>query len=61
MILYPDIQKQAQKHLDAVVGNDRLPQPDDRENLPYIRQIMKETLRCKITREFRCLLCPYFT
>ena len=49
MILYPDIQRQAQKHLDAVVGNGRMPQPEDRENLPYIRQIMKETLRCKIT------------
>ncbi|KAJ9603323.1 hypothetical protein H2200_012101 [Cladophialophora chaetospira] len=45
MMLYPLVQKQAQAHLDDVIGGDRMPQPSDIEKLPYIRQIMKETLR----------------
>ncbi|KIW87145.1 uncharacterized protein Z519_12256 [Cladophialophora bantiana CBS 173.52] len=45
MMLYPDVQKQAHVQLDDIVGTDRLPEPSDLENLPYIRQIMKETLR----------------
>ncbi|OAP61366.1 hypothetical protein AYL99_03569 [Fonsecaea erecta] len=45
MMLYPDTQKQAHAQLDEVVGGDRLPEPSDLENLPYIRQIMKEVVR----------------
>lgn len=40
-----DIQKQAQKELDDVVGFGQLPTFADRENLPYINAIVKELLR----------------
>ena len=44
MLLYPDVQKKAQKQLDEVAG-DHLPTMDDEAQLPYIRACMKETLR----------------
>lgn len=45
MILYPDAQKRAQAELDKVVGRDRLPAFSDYEHLPYVRAMVKETLR----------------
>ncbi|KAK0205295.1 cytochrome P450 [Desarmillaria ectypa] len=45
MILYPDAQKRAQAELDKVVGRDRLPTFADYEYLPYVRAMVKETLR----------------
>jgi len=45
MTLYPEVQKAAQEELDRVVGSDRLPSFADRENLPYINALVKETLR----------------
>ncbi|GJE84890.1 cytochrome P450 [Phanerochaete sordida] len=45
MTLYPDVQKRAQAELDAVVGTDRLPTLDDREQLPYMRALVSEVLR----------------
>ncbi|KAH9852970.1 cytochrome P450 [Lenzites betulinus] len=45
MILYPDVQKRAQAELDAVVGQDRLPEQTDRAALPYVWAIVKELLR----------------
>ncbi|TFK64022.1 cytochrome P450 [Pluteus cervinus] len=45
MRLYPDVMKKAQAQIDTVVGRDRLPTFADRENLPYIRAIVKEVLR----------------
>ncbi|KAF8914434.1 cytochrome P450 [Gymnopilus junonius] len=44
MTLHPEIQKRAQKDIDALAPN-RLPSHDDYESLPYIRAIIKETLR----------------
>jgi len=44
MALYPEVQKKAQKELDKVIGN-RLPEFNDRPNLPYINAMMKESLR----------------
>lgn len=46
MVLFPRVQTQAQKELDEVIGSDRLPTWDDRSNLPYIRGVVEETLRC---------------
>ena len=43
--LYPEVQKKAQKELDAVVGTERLPDFSDRPSLPYINAIIKELLR----------------
>ncbi|KIM43420.1 hypothetical protein M413DRAFT_18002 [Hebeloma cylindrosporum] len=45
MLLYPEVQMKAQKELDAVVGQDRLPEFSDRASLPYTNAILKEVLR----------------
>ncbi|PVH76700.1 putative cytochrome P450 [Cadophora sp. DSE1049] len=45
MILYPNVQREAQQEIDTVVGSDRMPEWEDRENLPYIRGIVEESLR----------------
>ena len=37
--------RKAQEELDSVVGNERLPELSDRENLPYISALLKELLR----------------
>jgi cytochrome P450 len=41
----PEVQKAAQEEIDRVVGNDRLPQLSDREHLPYVAAVVKETSR----------------
>ncbi|KAJ3547732.1 hypothetical protein NM208_g1355 [Fusarium decemcellulare] len=43
--LNPDIVRAAQEELDRVVGSERLPGFEDEDNLPYIRAMVKETLR----------------
>jgi len=48
MTLYPEVQKAAQAELDRVVGVDRLPDFDDRFNLPYLEAVLRETARCAI-------------
>jgi len=45
MILHPQVQVKAQAELDRVVGNDRLPEFTDKQNLPYIDSVFKEVLR----------------
>jgi cytochrome P450 len=45
MVIYPDVQCRAQRELDMVVGQDRLPTFQDFDGLPYIRAIVKEILR----------------
>lgn len=45
MVLYPAVQKKAQAEIDAVVGNDRLPEVNDRPNLPYLEAVLMEVLR----------------
>ncbi|KAJ7759152.1 cytochrome P450 [Mycena metata] len=47
MILYPDVQRRAHQELDTKIGRNRLPQFEDRNNLPYLGAILKETLRWK--------------
>lgn len=51
MLLYPEIQRYAQQHIESVVGPSRLPTMDDEADLTYVRCLMKETLR----RFFRML------
>ncbi|EAU84016.2 cytochrome P450 [Coprinopsis cinerea okayama7 len=43
--LFPEVQKKAQAEIDAVVGSDRLPTFEDRQNLPYINALVSEVLR----------------
>ena len=45
MALFPDVQQKAQAELDRVVGQSRLPDFDDIENIPYIRAVAMETMR----------------
>ncbi|KAF9458367.1 cytochrome P450 [Collybia nuda] len=45
MAMYPDVQQKAQAELDSVVGSNRLPDFYDRESLPYINAVVKETMR----------------
>ena len=45
MMLHPDILKKAQEEVDSVVGSGRLPEPSDRQNLPYAEGAWKESLR----------------
>jgi hypothetical protein len=45
MVKYPHIQQKAQKLLDGVVGDARSPRWEDIASLPYVVQIVKETLR----------------
>ncbi|KIK53485.1 hypothetical protein GYMLUDRAFT_250310 [Collybiopsis luxurians FD-317 M1] len=45
MILFPDVQKQAQQEIDLVVGNSRLPTFEDRPSLPYLDALIRELFR----------------
>ena len=45
MMLHPDVQRRAQKELDEVVGQDRLPNFEDAPSLPFIEAIVKEVIR----------------
>ncbi len=45
MMAFPEVQRQAQAELDAVVGRARLPTFADAPQLPYVRAIVKEVLR----------------
>lgn len=42
---FPDVQKKAQAEIDKVVGNDRLPTPEDFPYLSYIQAVIKEVHR----------------
>lgn len=45
MVRNPDIQAKAQQELDSVIGPDVLPTFADKERLPFIECIIKETFR----------------
>lgn len=45
MTLSPEAQRRAQAEIDAVVGIDRLPSFEDREQLPYVEALVKEVFR----------------
>ncbi|KAJ4296329.1 hypothetical protein N0V90_006374 [Kalmusia sp. IMI 367209] len=44
---YPDVRLKAFEEIDRVVGTSRSPTFEDEENLPYIRAIVKETMRVR--------------
>ncbi|KAH9934613.1 cytochrome P450 monooxygenase, partial [Amylocystis lapponica] len=45
MVLHPEIQEKAQQEIYRVIGTNRLPEPDDRDSLPYVESILKEVYR----------------
>ncbi|KAF5354016.1 hypothetical protein D9756_007051 [Leucocoprinus leucothites] len=47
MALHPEVQKKAQEELDRVLGG-RLPEFNDRPNLPYINAMVKESMRWQV-------------
>lgn len=56
MVLYPAVLKRAQEEVDRVVGNDRLPSFSDREKMPYIDALVKETFRWEVVAPIGPLL-----
>ena len=55
MALYPEVQKKAQAEINAVIGNNRLPDFGDRDALPYINAIVKEAMRWQPVTPFGVL------
>ncbi len=45
MLKNPEAQRLAQLEIDRVVGTDRLPTFEDKENLPYVQALCAEVLR----------------
>ncbi|KAJ7708746.1 cytochrome P450 [Mycena rosella] len=45
MTLYPDVQAKAQREIDSVIGNDRLPGFSDKDKLPYTTALALEVFR----------------
>ncbi|PCH38773.1 cytochrome P450 [Wolfiporia cocos MD-104 SS10] len=48
MVVYPDVLAKAQQEMDRVIGAERLPDLEDRDNLPYLECILKETYRWRV-------------
>ncbi|KAF8888764.1 cytochrome P450 [Infundibulicybe gibba] len=45
MLHFPDVMRKAQAELDAVVGSERMPEFEDKSQLPYTNALIDETLR----------------
>ena len=45
MVRHPEVFTKAQNEIDRVVGNDRLPELNDRESLPYLDALVTELYR----------------
>ncbi|KIA75506.1 hypothetical protein HK57_00005 [Aspergillus ustus] len=45
MGMHPDIQREAHRHLDEVIGEERMPLWEDYDKLPFVAMIVKELLR----------------
>ena len=45
MAIFPEVQRRAQREIDAVVGCDRLLTYDDLPLLPYIQAVQREVMR----------------
>ncbi|KIJ32837.1 hypothetical protein M422DRAFT_265319 [Sphaerobolus stellatus SS14] len=45
MAMHPSVQQKAQAEIDSVVGTERLPDFNDRDSLPYVNAVLKETVR----------------
>lgn len=45
MLLHPEVQQKAREEIDRVVGEGRLPNVKDRDNLPYVEAVLRESFR----------------
>ncbi len=59
MVGYPEVQEKAQAEIDRVVGGNRLPTFSDKDSLPYVFAIYKETLRWHTVVPQGSLECLY--
>lgn len=58
MLLFPEAAEKAQEEIDRVVGSGRMPSWEDEQNLPYVRALVKETLRWRPVNKFGM---PHYT
>ncbi|KLO05954.1 CyP450 monooxygenase [Schizopora paradoxa] len=61
MLKFPEVQRLAQDEIDRVVGDDRLPSFEDREQLPYIKALCLEILRHIIRSKISLVLHIYYS
>jgi cytochrome P450 len=45
MMLHPEVQAKARDEIDRVIGPTRLPNFEDRKDLPYVEMVVWETFR----------------
>lgn len=45
MVIHQDVFKKVQEEIDRVVGQDRLPDVQDKDSLPYFKCVFLEVLR----------------
>lgn len=45
MVQHPDKQSRARDEIDTIVGTHRLPTINDKDSLPYVGALIKETMR----------------
>lgn len=45
MVLHPEVLVKAQKEIDSITGGERLPELEDRENMPYLQHVIMEVYR----------------
>ncbi|XP_046679618.1 probable cytochrome P450 304a1 isoform X2 [Homalodisca vitripennis] len=64
LLLYPEVQAKVHEEIDRVVGHSRLPNLDDRKNMPYTEAVLREVMRretlAPLTLPHRCLEDTYF-
>ncbi|KAH9917080.1 cytochrome P450 [Fomitopsis serialis] len=51
MVRHPEVYTTAQAEMDRIVGRERLPQFDDRQELPYLECVLKEVYRAMLHDE----------
>ena len=61
MMCFPEAQEKAQKEIDRVIGNERLPTLSDIDDLPYVRALTWEVLRWRPVTPLGDLLRSIFT
>lgn len=50
ILIHPDVQRKLHNEIDLIVGNQRLPDINDRQNLPYLEAVSTESQRlCLVT------------
>ena len=45
LAMHPEVVRQAHREIDSVIGEERLPRPEDCVRLPYVQAIVKEATR----------------